>query len=83
MFTTGHTTLFSGGRTAVRPYCEHADFQHIYKSKPLLDSQVAGDLEGFVVAGMVQEDFVAQVGCVDVEIDFGGSYGFVAEHHLY
>jgi len=34
------------------------------------------------VAGMVEEDFLAEVGCVDVEVDFGSGDAFVAHHLL-
>ena len=36
----------------------------------------------FEIAGVVGEDFLAQAGGVDVEVDFGGGYGFMAEHLL-
>lgn len=34
------------------------------------------------VAGVVEEDFFAQAGAVDVGVDLGGGYAFVAEHGL-
>ena len=37
---------------------------------------------GGVVAGVVAEDFVAQAGAVDVDVDFGGGNVLVAEHLL-
>lgn len=35
-----------------------------------------------VVAGMVEENLGAEQGGVEVEVDFGGGDGFVAEHLL-
>ena len=35
-----------------------------------------------LVAGVVLEDFVAEAGAVDVDVDFGGSDAFVAQHLL-
>lgn len=38
---------------------------------------------GAGVAGVVEHDFVAEAGVVDVQIDLCGGDGFVAEHLLY
>lgn len=35
-----------------------------------------------MVAGVAGEDGVAQVGLVQVQVDFGGGQTFMAEHHL-
>lgn len=36
-----------------------------------------------MVCGVVLEYLTSELGAVDVQVDLGGGYGGVAEHHLY
>ena len=51
------------------------DFLQNYKKNQTLRGVV-------FVAGVVGEDFVAQAGAVDVDVDFGGGDALVAQHLL-